>query len=351
MYHGCSFLFSSPHKRGVAMSFSRQTMPRGFGFTLVELLVVISIIGVLLTLLLPAVQAARAAARKTQCTNHMRQIGLAILNYENARTCLPTSYTLNPNHNILTFLLPYLEQTPIYEQFDFTNHSRHWGHSVNDRAVRNTIPVFLCPSTPEPSPRSVINHSTNKTETIYPADYVSSEMIDTTFRQHLFLANQITPRAPANQSGGQGSAAQNIYYRNMIVPDRHALSADSHWGGPLPISAVKDGLSNSWMFFECAGRPYKYLQNNSRGDPTVTPKEPISGAAWADHESSFWIHESACGNQIINCTNNNELYSFHSGGANFVYGDASVKFHSETIDPEIFLSLFTCNGNDFVKEL
>lgn len=249
------------------MSFSRQTMPRGF--TLVELLVVISTIGVLMTLLLPAVQAARAAARKTQCTNHMRQIGLAILNYENARTCLPTSYTLSPNHNILTFLLPYLELMPIYEQFDFTNHSRHWSNSVNSRAVRNTIPVFLCPSTPEPSPRSLLNHSTNKTETIYPADYVSSEMIDTAFRQHLFLANQITPRAPANQSGGQGGTAQNIYYRNMIVPDHRAISADSHWGGPLPISvrsktdcptvgcfsSVRDAPTNIFKIILAAIRP------------------------------------------------------------------------------------------------
>ncbi|MDR1383095.1 MAG: DUF1559 domain-containing protein, partial [Planctomycetaceae bacterium] len=73
------------------MSFRRQT--NSCGFTLIELLVVISIIGVLLALLLPAVQAARASARKTQCTNNMRQIGLAILSYEEARTCLPTSRT------------------------------------------------------------------------------------------------------------------------------------------------------------------------------------------------------------------------------------------------------------------
>jgi prepilin-type processing-associated H-X9-DG protein len=278
----------------------------------------------------------------------MRQIGLAILSYEEARTCLPTSRTRNPNYNILTFLLPYLEQSQIYERFDFTH---HWSNQKNYDAVRNTIPVFLCPATPEPSPRDVMDYSVNKTKTIYPADYVAAEMIDTSFRQHLFLTQKITPRAPANQSGGQGSSEQNIYYRNMIVPDRHDpdLSDNANWGGPLPMSAVKDGLSNSWMFFECAGRPYKYIQNYYRGDPTASPKEPVSGAAWADWEASFWIHETACNNQMMNCTNNNELYSFHSGGANFVYGDASVKFHSETIDPEIFISLFTCNGGDFVK--
>ncbi|MDR1491965.1 MAG: DUF1559 domain-containing protein [Planctomycetaceae bacterium] len=322
------------------MSSIRQTISRGF--TLIELLVVISTLGVLLTLLLPAVQAARAVARRTQCTNNMRQIGLAILSYENARTYLPTSYTENPNHNILTFLLPYLEQQQIYEQFDF---SHHWSNQANYKAVRNTIPVFLCPATPEPSPRNVMDHSENKTKTIYPADYAASEMIGTTFRQHLFEANKITPRAPANNSDGQGSPDQNIYYRNMIVPDRRAIS--DIWGGPLPISAVKDGLSNSWMFFECAGRPYNYIQNYYRGDPS---QEAITGAAWADKEASFWIHETVCGHQMMNCMNNNELYSFHNGGANFVYGDASVKFHSETIDPEVFISLFTCNGKDLIHE-
>src|SRR5262245_18300220 len=113
------------------------------GFTLVELLVVIAIIGILVALLLPAIQAAREAARRTQCTNKMKQIGLAALNYESARKTLPPAFTPNnfafvprtgacsgvagaaspsnglTHHNFFTFILPYLEQSAIYDQIDF----------------------------------------------------------------------------------------------------------------------------------------------------------------------------------------------------------------------------------------
>ena len=92
------------------------------------------------------------------------------------------------------------------------------------------------------------------------------------------------------------------------------------------------------MLFECSGRPWKYLENGRRGDPNATPKEPISGAEWASAEAEFWIHEVCNGSQLLNCSNRNEIYSFHPGGANFLYGDGSVHFHSETIDAEYILA-------------
>src|SRR5689334_12106008 len=120
---------------------SPRLRPRGF--TLVELLVVIAIIGILVALLLPAIQAAREAARRIQCTNKLKQIGLAFLNYESAKKQLPLAYTPNyngqiflgpcpgnpvngnasngkPNHFVLTFILPYLEEQALYDQIDIT---------------------------------------------------------------------------------------------------------------------------------------------------------------------------------------------------------------------------------------
>src|SRR3990167_6687593 len=93
---------------------SRRRRP---GFTLVELLVVIAVIGILLALLLPAVQAARESARRSQCGNHLKQIGLGILNYESTHRVFPPTFTRGPDHNLLTFLLPYVEQQAVYANY------------------------------------------------------------------------------------------------------------------------------------------------------------------------------------------------------------------------------------------
>lgn len=318
-------------------------------FALVELLVVIAIIGILLALLLPAVQAARSAARRLHCTSNMKQIGLAIHNYENVYKFLPPAYyarravtnTEGTNHNVLTLLLPFSEQTQIYAKVDFT---KHWSNQANYSAVRNTIPIFLCPETPHGSPR------TSGTQTVYPSDYASCSAISPELRNQLVRDGLITPRTSPNKSGGQGDiATQNFYYRSMIVPDRHSLAAtNDSWTGPLRFSDVTDGLSNSWMFFENAGRPFYYAQNRrlaNSGDKNMT------GAGWADHQADFWVQSICNGSPIINCSNSNEIYSFHAGGANFVYGDGSVRFTSETIDPEAFVSVFTCNAGDIVGAL
>ncbi|NLS94191.1 MAG: DUF1559 domain-containing protein [Planctomycetaceae bacterium] len=280
-------------------------------FTLVELLVVIAIIGVLIALLLPAVQAAREAARRMQCKNHLKQIGLAILNYESVHRVLPMPKTEDPDHNLLTFLLPYLEQQAIYDRYDWNT---NWSSTKNRPARENEIATFLCPTAP--ADRTCGNRR------YFATDYATCENIDRSISRPLVAAGVISDRG-------------NWY--NLFQPFGE---------GPSTVAAVRDGLSNTFMLFECSGRPLKYLQHGRRGDPDASPKEPISGAEWASSDAEFWIHEVCNGSQMFNCSNRNEIYSFHPGGANFLYGDGTVHFHSETIDAETFVSLFTRAAGD-----
>src|SRR5690606_23052156 len=125
------------------------------GFTLVELLVVIAIIGVLVSLLLPAVQAAREAARRTQCVNGLKQLGLAVHNHHDAHKTVPVSarpvgLTSLPRIAAMTHLLPYLEEGNVSQIFDL---KMNWGSIDNRPAVNKPIAVLTCPSTPEASDR------------------------------------------------------------------------------------------------------------------------------------------------------------------------------------------------------
>ena len=130
----------------------RISPARRSGFTLVELLVVIAIIGILVALLLPAVQAAREASRRTQCQNNLKQLGLAATIFTTpSRSCRPVSAPagLTPLPRIagLTFLLPFFEQGNAYDKYDQT---KNWHDPLNLPITSHVVPTFLCPSTPEP---------------------------------------------------------------------------------------------------------------------------------------------------------------------------------------------------------
>ena len=123
--------------------------PKSTGFTLVELLVVITIIGILIALLLPAVQAAREAARRLQCSNNLKQLGLAIHNYHSVHNCLPMAcgdFNSNPNTGTWTCaILPYMEQQGVYDRFD---HNKVMLDPANAQAVLIVVPAFTCPTDP-----------------------------------------------------------------------------------------------------------------------------------------------------------------------------------------------------------
>ena len=143
----------------IAMTDSPATRPifnddasqRKTGFTLVELLVVIGIIGIIIALLLPAHRSARPAARRAQCTNNLKQIAIALQSYESAYHALPPAYTVDASgqrlHSWRTLILPYLEQKPLYDTIDL---SKAWDDPANAEASKASVPAYRCPSADGP---------------------------------------------------------------------------------------------------------------------------------------------------------------------------------------------------------
>jgi prepilin-type N-terminal cleavage/methylation domain-containing protein/prepilin-type processing-associated H-X9-DG protein len=328
---------------------------RRIGFTLVELLVVIAIIGILVALLLPAIQAAREAARRTSCTNNMKQLGLAVLNFESSKKSLPLAYTpnftgpqdvgvcgttgtmQNPNngmyhHFVLTFILPFMEQQSVYDRIDF---KKAWyDNTTNSKGTTNLaatavdIPDFICPSAP---------NRTGK----YTTDYFTIVDID------------------------EDNYCSDIEGGPMLTKQKR--SRDKLGGMmtdvPQPLRKVSDGLSKTFMLFESAGRPLNFVkgvqkadlqtnyQRSSSNPPTPTVTIPHRDTQWADDRVyGLWGNPfagSGCAiTDVMNCDNFSEIYSFHPGGAHFLYGDGSVNFLSEDLSVDAFVSLFTAAADD-----
>ena len=292
-------------------------------FTLAELLVVIAIIGILLGLLLPAVQAARISAQKVLLTNRLKQLGIAIHNYENCFKQFPPSKMgtdtdhVTRRHSLMTFLLPYMEQQQVYDRFDFRY---HWFQPPNKQASQVRLPELLSPLAP--SSRFCDGSD------YYPSDFAACE--------------RIRLQQPIRSLIDRGVITERRDWYSVLLPA---------WKGVSTTARITDGLSNSMMLFECSGRPFKFERGRIRGDPNVSPLEPMSGTDWADYDSQLWI-DTVCGpdsSLFFNCNNYNELFSFNPNGAAFLFGDGAVHFLAETIDPEVFVSLFTACAGEIVS--
>ncbi len=254
------------------------------GFTLVELLVVITIIGILVSLLLPAVQAAREAARRAQCTNNMKQIGLAVLNFESARKKLPTggegngaganfSKTAFSAHSVMVYLLPYLERSDIYDKI---NLKKCYREAANVDACARNIATFVCPSNPFQAYHDISGLTT--TQTGAGQYWGGSDYFATVYTS---ISDGTSTAAGAKAIGYDDKT--NYRADGALAVDntakQFATAADGGEDGfyesstSVPISAVLDGTTNTIAFIEDAGR--------------VNPLALPSGSAYAGTPSHY----------------------------------------------------------------
>jgi prepilin-type N-terminal cleavage/methylation domain-containing protein/prepilin-type processing-associated H-X9-DG protein len=374
------------------------------GFTLIELLVVIAIISTLIALLLPAVQSAREAARRAQCINNLKQIGLATLNFESTYTYLPpkampvnqtnwnaTDPDVNaqaamPNiaASYLTVILPYLEQTVIYNQINLSpgvaaadtmnipvctgSGAIHSGYASVYSAAINT---FICPSSPGPPTINYYN--------AFWGPYGDGGGDTCTPGAPAPTGNVTNLNPPPTQIWGRTDyfpipGLHNTCLLAAGMPSGYIAAVGegkdsgtiTGWTitNKIRMASITDGTSNTLMVSECGSKPIGYngfrqiYKSEVDGLPVDGVIEPVSsgGGAWADN----FTYSSLAGAQgrqngirggtcMVNCTSNNEIYSFHTGGANALFVDGSVHFIKDVASVQLVAALVTRAGGEIIS--
>ena len=333
------------------------------GFTLVELLVVVAIIGILVALLFPAVQAAREAGRRITCTNHMKQFALAVANYASAnddqlppqileffalegrrplprplRNCDRVAWQQSPGCRIA--VLPFLDEQNLFDQFDFT---KGVVNDANVPAISQVVEAFQCPSTPG-YPRKTLQRNPNP-------DAPKKE------RAYDFAVGTYdygVPGFPAYQSirhreleimfpawFGMKYYAQ-IWTANEV---RHRCVPELSRGQGAKLVWVVDGLSKTTVAHEAAGRPSLYNRDGLDG-MSSNGGEQMSGNVWHIDHGFGWsqiFDFSTLDAAPINAGNLRSRFSFHPGGVNNAFLDGSVRFLDESLD-ELVLRDFDLAG-------
>ncbi len=294
--------------------------PRRRAFTLIELLVVIAIIAILIGLLLPAVQKVREAAARSTCQNNLKQIGLAYHNYESTNQSFPPSFLIDSNTvnapwpAVATgwgvFILPYAEQGPLYDRYV----QKEPYVSPTNQAVLNTpLKVFLCPSTPRSSPSYTgslpVPGLGSVPYTIAAADYAPLDTVNSGQANALYGVNK-------NIWGGLVPVVKGA--TAVALAKSQGFTDTDIFPSPRRILDITDGTSNTFFIAEDAGRPDRY-QNGTR-----TATGTVNDGGWGDWQAEYGL--DGIGSCAVNCDNNNETYAFHTGGANHLFGDGSVRF-------------------------
>jgi len=302
--------------------FIKQSGQRGF--TLLELLVVIAIIAILIGLLLPAVQKVREAASRMKCQNNLKQLGLALHNFHDAQGKFPPGQVRGPlpeasvtnavNHGWGPFILPFIEKQPLYARYRLDVSA---GNALNLEVVSTQLKTFQCPSA-----------EADRFYTAGPSgmgacgDYAPTWYVDS-------ILAEISP--PLIDRPGD--------YQGVLQPNHMTR-----------LGEITDGTSQTILLAEDAGRPMRWRAGRPGPDQTV------EGGGWAAVNSGIILQGSAPGGTkrpgpcAINCTNEREVYSFHTGGANAVFADGSVRFLPASMSIRLLAALVTRAGGEVIPD-
>lgn len=301
-------------------------MHRRSGFTLIELLVVIAIIAILIGLLLPAVQKVREAAARMQCSNNLKQLGIALHNYHSSYNTFPAGSTNIPKTSYWGLqILPYIEQDNVRNNY---RSDLLFSDDLNQPTVQIPIKIMVCPSVPEQNRMSVLG-----TKKYAAADYAAPAGVHSS----QYTGGFVTTPQPGDTFG--------------VFP--------SGFNKPTPIESISDGTSNTLLVVECGGRP-AFWRNGVQKTVTnpTTANNALSG--WAEFNS--WLvrgyrrdgtdtdTSTAGGECMIGCNNFQTIYGFHSGGANVAMADGSVRFLRQSVTATTVAALVTKAGGEVIAE-
>jgi prepilin-type N-terminal cleavage/methylation domain-containing protein/prepilin-type processing-associated H-X9-DG protein len=332
-----------------------RKLVRRRAFTLIELLVVIAIIAILVALLLPAVQSAREAARRSQCKNNLKQIGLAVHNYHENNGQIPQT-SINTNGALglnwsnaskgsyLVQLLPYIDEATMYEAIDFEAVGGAWNPpnveatTANNKLLRHTtVQAFICPSDPSP----ILDGHSNK------SNYALS------------MGGQAMP---ANGVGYNGQNGCNLFPGNYkgLGPNGHGNPSSlqpNHYAGVVgrlnwaaKFAQITDGLANTILGGEIRPQCGDHSRNGwfHFNSLWIATTAPINYPILCVREDNGWNAGNATlpdGTPATGCNHwqnwqtSQGFKSRHTGGVHFVFCDGAVKFLSENIEYEVYQRL------------
>jgi prepilin-type N-terminal cleavage/methylation domain-containing protein/prepilin-type processing-associated H-X9-DG protein len=341
-----------------------QPARRPSGFTLIELLVVIAIIGVLIALLLPAVQAAREAARRAQCVNNLKQIGIALHNYHSATGAFPPGYVSAVDRTILdacdqdaenassvdlgsgwawgSMILPHMEQQPLYNSINF---SLSVGFRANDTSSTTFLNCYICPS--DNTNKTVVPVLADPPDPANPGGFTGSNVVDNVARGNyvgMFGLGEICAASGANGAPNVGSIGNSlgVFYRNSQTTFADVTDGTSQ---TIAVGERSHNLSyvtwtarsiNGWL-----GKTSFLEGGTDRFDPS--PEE-----CWTQVLGPVGLEDG------LRTPNDPEAHvedywSRHPGGVNFLFADGSVHFLKDTIHPIPWRALATRASGEVIS--